>query len=303
MLNKKLEYLIECYKREDGALLLPNMDFAADEIFRRSSVVGQTVYYYPSASRLIEIARKSILDKDAQGKDFETGVVWWAGSLECAKGRMSRKWWAPEGGIYLCVSLFPELINENRGLYTLAVGVAVAEALRLWGVNVEIRWINDILLNKRKVAGILAESVFCPESAQEYLLFGIGINVNVNSFPSYLPEATSLLIETSRRWPLFALGAHVVARIALVFAQLHKWEADCIGEAQFEPVALNPVVSAFEFLSDYRGRRVVYGHDADLKPEFEAVAEYIKPDGSLLLSMENGSTLAVNSGEIRYIQD
>lgn len=297
--GERIRYLVECYRHEDASLLHAGGLEGVDELYRRSQPLGHWINYYKKTSRLMAIARDEILNEDRDGRDFPSGVVWWADSLDSSKGRMSRAWWAPLGGIYLCVAIFPELIRENRGLYSLAAGLAVTEVFRAWGLNARARWINDVLVNDRKVAGILAESVWCPDAEQEYILFGMGINVNISGFPSYLPCASSLELETGHRWSRISLGAHILARLSLRFAELHKWEADNAGESGVQP-PLNPAVNTFRLISGDVGRDVVYGHDVESAPEVTGAVRGIEPDGSLVILTEGGRIM-VNSGEIRYI--
>jgi BirA family biotin operon repressor/biotin-[acetyl-CoA-carboxylase] ligase len=297
--EKKLQYLVECYRQEDSSLLsiAKGIEYAK-EIVSRGCIIGHRIHYTEHTERLMPIARDTILEHDRQGRDFPSGVVWWAGSLGASRGRMTRTWWAPTGGIYICISFFPELIKKNRGLYSIAAGVALAGVLRNWGANAEIRWINDILLNEKKIAGILAESVTCNKSEEEFLLLGMGINVNIPSFPKELPFASSLLIETGNTWPVYALGAHIISRASLLFAELHKWEADNIGETG--ETEENPLIKHFRLLSGSIGRKVVYGNDADANPEIRGKVLDIAADGSLIIAANN-EQLALNSGEIRYI--
>ncbi len=292
-------YLVDCYRHEDISLI-ERGEGGSDELARRARFMGHTIRRHARAGRLMELARREILKEDGRGRDMPSGIVWWAGSLAGSRGRMGRIWWAPEGGLYLCVAIFPELTRKNRGLYTLAAGTAVAGVLRSWGVEARPRWINDILVKDRKVAGILAESVWCPDAGQEYILIGMGVNVNIHRFPDHLPCASSLALETGCQWDIVSLGAHIIARLSLEFAQLHKWEADSAGEDPDGSPA-NPVVTSFRLMSDDVGRRVVYGHDVEMAPETEAVIMGLHDDGALLLAVDDNEVIRVNSGEIRYL--
>lgn len=272
----------------------------AEEVARRGAEVGCEIHYYEGAERLMPLARAAILEADCQGRDIASGSVWWAGSLNQAKGRGMRTWWAPTGGIYLCLALAPFLLPRHWSLYNLGMGVAVAEVLRERGVPARLRWVNDVLIDGRKVVGMLSEGLTAPDSGQAYLLFGLGINVNIKSFPTDVPEAVSLCQVTGSEWLLLPLAAHVLARIGWVVGLLHHWEA-CLLDMEEEALLPNPVIQAWEALSNTLGRRVQYGADAELAPEFTALAVGIDRQGGLRLRLDDGTIFSVNTGEVRYV--
>jgi BirA family biotin operon repressor/biotin-[acetyl-CoA-carboxylase] ligase len=296
-----LKRLITHYQIRDSVINTGLDAETREKILRRARVVGHKVYYYKKTDRLMPLARQAILQADSNSTDLPSGCIWWAGSLDQARGRIGRSWWAPKGGLYLCLALYPSLLPENWSFYNLAVGVAIAQVLREGGVSTKIRWINDVLIKGRKIAGILTEAVMAPNSGQTYLLFGIGINANMETFPEDLALATSLSITTGKHWHTKELAAQILARIGWIFGLVHQWESDCLNT---EPGYLpqNPVIRDWNLLSDTPGRRVIYGLNAELKPELEALAQGIAPDGSLILTLDNGEEVKVNSGEIRYTE-
>ena len=291
--------LIAHYRTRDAALI-KDLDLQTKAaVLRRARVVGHRVYYCKQAERLMPLAGQAILDADREGTDLPSGCVWWADSLTRARGRMARSWWAPEGGLYLCLALYPSLFTENWSFYNMGVGVAVAQVFKEMGVLTRIRWVNDVMVQGRKIAGILTESVRAPGSGQTYLLFGMGININVDSFPEDLVHAVSLCGITGRRWSTEEIGARILARTGWIFGLIHHWESDCLNKEPADQPR-NPVISAWNLMSDTIGRRVIYGLDAEIHPEMEGVAQGLAPDGSLRLTLDNGEEVRVNSGEIRY---
>jgi BirA family biotin operon repressor/biotin-[acetyl-CoA-carboxylase] ligase len=298
---KELKRLITHYQVRDS-VINTNLDAETrKKILRRTRIVGHEVYYYKRADRLMPLAKQAILQADSNGTDLPSGCVWWADSLVQARGRIGRNWWAPKGGLYLCLALYPSLLTENWSFYNLGVGVAIAQVLKEREVSSSIRWINDILIKGRKITGILTETVRTPNSGQTYLLFGIGINANIETFPEDLVLATSLSITTGKHWPTKELAARILARIGWIFGLIHQWESDCLNA---EPGYLpqNPVIRDWNLLSDTPGRRVIYGLNAELNPELEALAQGLAPDGSLRLILDNGEEVRINSGEIRYTE-
>ena len=112
------------------------------------------------------------------------------------RGRLGRKWFSPRGGLWFSVVL--RRIETPVTLVCLAAGLAVAEAVEeLTGLKPCLKWPNDVLINGRKVCGVLVEGKFTGEKLS-YLIVGVGLNVNIplDSFPpSIRGKATSLLNE------------------------------------------------------------------------------------------------------------
>ena len=298
----RLKRLITLYDTQDMALM--GHDAMDREILTKMTygLVGREIYYLEDVKRLMPIAKEAILKADESGLSHRSGCVWLAESLIGAKGRMEREWWSPSGGVYLCIAIYPALCRELWPFYSLGIGVAITQVLREWGVPALVRWINDVLVGGKKVAGTLTEAVRCHGSGEDYILFGIGLNVNIETFPPYLTQASSLAISTGRKWPALELTAHILSRIGIIFAMLHRWEQSSIGWG-LDDMDANPVLMAFRLVSDTLGKSCLYGLDADNHPEFMAVAKDIAYDGSLILAFDDGDEIKVNTGEIRYKTD
>jgi BirA family biotin operon repressor/biotin-[acetyl-CoA-carboxylase] ligase len=121
--------------------------------------------------------------------DAPEGTVVLADVQTAGKGRKGRNWYSPEGGLWMSV-----LLNHcDNCLIPLTAAVAVCEAFQPYDIRLGIKWPNDLLLNRKKVAGILAEII------DERAILGIGINLNVLQFPDDLAEkASSILVETKK---------------------------------------------------------------------------------------------------------
>ncbi|PUA33619.1 MAG: biotin--[acetyl-CoA-carboxylase] ligase [Zestosphaera tikiterensis] len=123
----------------------------------------------------------------------EEGLVVVAEELTSGRGRLGRRWVANEGGLYFTVVLRPRYVRGLQ-LLSFAAGVAVAEALKgLHNVDVKLKWPNDVLLNEKKVAGILIEAKAEADKVR-YVLLGVGVNVN-NELPEDLRETAITLKE------------------------------------------------------------------------------------------------------------
>jgi len=130
------------------------------------------------------------------------GTVFLAESQTAGRGRLKRKWVSPAGGLWFSVVLRPKLkLAEAFGLVFVS-SLAVAEVLEeLYGLKTQVKWPNDVLVDSKKVCGILAETKLESKNV-EYVVVGVGINANfgVKSLPEDLwKTATSLEDELGRK--------------------------------------------------------------------------------------------------------
>ena len=188
------------------------------------------------------------------------------------RGRRGRQFHSPEGGLYLSTLLRPD---DAVGI-TCRAAVAAARAIEsLCGAEIQIKWVNDLYINGRKVAGILAEGVFAPDGTLSAVVLGIGINVGATEFPAALTSiATSLGNE-----------GFSVAREELAATFLNALPA-----ALTDPTAME----------EYRRRNLVPGREVTVLrggETYTAVAESITDDGHLIVRTAHGVT-ALSSGEV-----
>lgn len=273
---------------------------ASDSILQRSlNHACRHIYHLKSTERLMPLAKQAILNAETMGTSLPSGCLWIAEELISAKGRMTRQWWSPKGGIYLCLAIHPVLLHRNWAHYNLAVGAGIANALRNLGVTAFVKWVNDVFLNGKKLAGVLSETV--RSQNETYLLFGIGINVNQKAFPSDLPFATSLLMETGRKWNTTELTGAVLAEICWLFGEIEEWEAENLMEDPLVASHTNPVLLNWQAVTDTMGKTCLYGNDALNRPELRATAVGIAHNGNLILETEDHQTIKVSTGEIWYV--
>ncbi len=303
---ERLELLVRQARHRDSMLMFRPQGLARI-LERRAAGIGVPIFRSKEAERLMVPARQFLYSLESQGISAPSGFVLMAGTLSSAKGRLNRRWEAAPGGIYMAVCFVPGLLSHRWDLYGPAFGLSIAQIFREWGLSAEIRWLNDVLIGGKKAAGVLMEQVRL--TGEEWILAGIGINVNQTSFSKELPWATSLLLETGRHFPEEALAADIIARIGLNIALLHHWEAmlpDAVPDDHMDEEGLlppgqePPVISAYRRLCGFLGKRVIYGQDADRRPELTALARDILPDGSLALELDDGSTIKATTGEIRF---
>lgn len=174
------------------------------------------------------------------------GTLVFAERQTAGRGRMNRKFTSPTDGLYMSLLLRPSKAQIEPGLYTIAAAVSVAEAIeKMTKLSTEIKWVNDVLLNQKKVCGILTEGVFINNpSPSQFLVIGIGINANTPFFGEDLTEvATSMRIETDRQYNLNILAIRIINTLLGYIKHLEQREfllpyrqrLNCIGK-QIYPI-------------------------------------------------------------------
>ena len=163
----------------------------ADEIQKdlNTKYIGKQLYVYKEVSSTNTVARFLSMN------DAENGSVIISEKQTNARGRSGKAWESPLGGVWLSIVLQPNVDYSKLPLITLATGVAVAKTLERIGVEEpEIKWPNDIMINGKKVCGILTEAV-TKFNTIESVIVGVGIdaNLNVEDFPEELQEGTTTL--------------------------------------------------------------------------------------------------------------
>lgn len=171
-----------------------------------SQLVTEILRFELLPSTNLEAARRA-------GEGAAEGLCIVANEQTAGRGRLQRQWVSPKGaGIYFSILLRPPFAQTAWPLITLMAGVAVSDALReACSLETDIKWPNDILVNEKKVCGILAESAETPTGRA--VVVGIGINITNQSFPEELrSEATSIELVTGRRQELdVVLDALIIA--------------------------------------------------------------------------------------------
>ena len=241
---------------------------------------GQPVYRFETIDTTMTEATIHAEDGAAEG----TLIL--ADEQTSGRGRLGRSWVSEPGvGLYFSLVLRPPAEAARSSVLTLALGLGVARGIgEACGVQCDIRWPNDILLNDKKCCGILVESA-AEGDLLRYAIAGMGINVNQAAMPPEIADiATSLRIETGCEYLKEAVLEAVLKHCERYYEMFIERGAQ-------------PVVEAFSRASSYvRGKKVVvelgdsrtYGTTAGLDP-----------GGVLLLECEGGSIEPVLAGSVR----
>lgn len=218
-------------------------------------------------------------------KGYPSGTLVVADKQESGKGRRGRSWVSPSGtGIFMTLMIKPDINPNNASMLTLVAALAVAKAITsVTGEEAMIKWPNDIVVNSKKVCGILTEM-----NAQfdyiNHIVVGIGINVHNESFPEEISQmASSLMIEAGgKRFH----RAQIIAETMSYFEQYY----DTFLKTQ----DLSALVREYDELLVNRNKSV---RVLDPKEPFDGKAMGITPKGDLIVDTWESRKL-VSSGEV-----
>jgi BirA family biotin operon repressor/biotin-[acetyl-CoA-carboxylase] ligase len=275
----------------------------AEEIIGYGSFVGSVIDQHESLERAMLHARTHIERFENSGFSVSSGTVITARSLSGSKGRFTRSWHAPPGGLWGCLIYISTLLPRYRLLVPLCLGIACCEALRSCGADkAMIRWVNDVQIGGLKVAGFLAENFSGAISKEEYCLLGFGINVNNRQFPQALEGiATSLSHQVGEDVDLEYISYCFLAKLSWNLGLLYWWEKTRLHDLLEDDQKTSPLIKRFKELTDSLDRRVVFGFDVMNRPQYRATVTGINNAGGLNLLLEDGTEVVEYSGEIRYL--
>ncbi|MDO4614682.1 MAG: biotin--[acetyl-CoA-carboxylase] ligase [Lachnospiraceae bacterium] len=200
------------------------------------------------------------------------------GRQSAGRGRLGHTFFSPEGGLYMTLSIMPENEMLSMQMMTVAAAVAAVEAIEMTtGIRCGVKWVNDIYYRERKLAGILCEAPRRADGTLAGIVCGIGINVYQKEFPEELKNIAISLgdPETDRN----VLAANFVKRLLYWSGHLESKE----------------LMDAYREYSFLIGRSVRFKRDGR---EIEGIVSGIRDDGNLMIAVDQGETVSLNSGEI-----
>ena len=201
------------------------------------------------------------------------------------RGRRGRSWYSPQGtSVAMSLILKPKLEAENASMLTLVQAMAVAEAIEeCTNLETQIKWPNDILVNEKKVCGILTELNLEGREISSVII-GTGVNVNQEKFPEEIMEiATSLKIERGKEVD----RGNLLVRICELFERYY--------EQFLETKDLSGILQKYNTHLVSLGRTVKV---LDPKGEFTGEALGINEQGELLVQKEDKEIVKVYAGEV-----
>ncbi len=238
----------------------------------------ETVYYEETDSTNI----RAKLAGEAGGAH---GTLFVADRQAAGRGRRGRSWDSPKGVcVYMTLLLRPTLAPADAPMLTLVMALGVAEAVReLTGLEAGIKWPNDIVLNGKKICGILTE-MSTEIDYINYVVTGVGINANQDIFPEELQKtATSLFIE----------GKKQVRRSQLIAAVMARYEENY--ETFMKTEDLSGILEAYNRVLVNCGRDV---RILDPTGEYCAHASGVNERGELVVTTPEGEERRIFAGEV-----
>ena len=278
---KEEGYEIEAVRNRGYALKGFADVLSAEEIMSsiHTEWAGRQVVYFDETDSTNIQARRLAEQKAPHG----TLVV--ADRQNGGRGRRGRGWTSPSGvGIWMSLVLRPKISPASASMLTLVAALSVREGIeKETGLLAGIKWPNDLVLNGKKICGILTE--MSTELMEiQYVVPGIGINVNQTEFPDEIKEtAASLYLESGKIWK----------RSGLIAAIMEAFEKNY--DIFLETGDMSGLMEEYNQYLVNRGKEVCV-----LAPqgEYRAMADGINREGSLLVTRADGTREEIISGEV-----
>lgn len=163
------------------------------------------IFNFDKVSSTFDVAKQLM-------QQHEKGVVI-AKSQTCGKGKGQRKFVSNDGGLYFTIFYKNLQINPNFALKSVInAGLSVYEVLVSLGFNAKLKWPNDVLINGKKVCGILSETLICGDKTD--FMCGVGINVNSTCFDEFDDVATSLFLQSGKKIDIDEFAKTIISKVA-----------------------------------------------------------------------------------------
>lgn len=221
--------------------------------------------------------------------DAKEGTVLISEIQTNARGRLGKKWEAPEGGVWMSLILRPQVPPARIGLITLATGVAIAKSIRSLGVDARIKWPNDVLIHGKKISGVLTE-VNATFNEIDWIVVGIGIdsNLKLEDFSEDIRIGTTTLTE---ELPSKVDANELIAVFLNEFEKVYQLYKD--GE-------IETILKDWRDLADTIGKYVNITQTGGKITQGYVVG--INNEGSLIIERQDGTLEKIVSGELRTVE-
>jgi len=161
----------------------------------QTEIIGRTIHYFRSLPSTNDIA------KELAKRGAKEGTVIVADTQTRGRGRLRRRWISPRGGLWFSIILRPKVSPKDAPKLTLMTSVAVAKTInKLFDLKAEIKWPNDVLVNDKKICGILTETS-TKRDTLDFAVVGVGVNANFSrhDFPASLRGSSTTFKEELKR--------------------------------------------------------------------------------------------------------
>jgi len=273
-------------QRSTGYFLEHVPDIITPNLIRKrlkGNVFGKQIYHFFKIDSTNRVAMDLGYTRAAEG------TVVLAEEQTAGRGRSGRTWYSERGaGLYVTLLLRPKLSPAQAPLLTMLAGLSAHAAIRAQaGLTAELKWPNDLMLNGKKIGGILTEMHAEPTQVC-FVIVGIGINVNQEKFATDISSAASSLRKESGR-------TH--SRLELLVRLLSQFESDYnrfLREGA--PFVVQRFLSVSTFAAGHRVR-VDSGHES-----YVGTTAGLSPEGLLLVAKDEGPTVTVTAGDVTEVR-
>ncbi len=246
------------------------------------TIIGETLAKLGTPCRVEyfeTISSTNDLAKELASNGAEENTVVIAEHQTSGRGRLGRSFYSPNGtGLYFSIILRGDFEAQDALMITPACAVAVSDVLiNEYEINAQIKWVNDIYINNRKVCGILTESSFKKDGKLDWAVVGIGINLTEprGGFPDDIASIAGTLFKENTQ-NKEALCASVISRV----------------------ISICKTLKEKDFLVPYRERQFLMGKSVILPSGEEVCVTGIDNDCALVVKHHDGSESAITSGEV-----
>ena len=214
------------------------------------------------------------------------------------RGRHGRTWVSePDAGLYFSIVLRPKIEMQYLPLITLMTGVAVCDMLDELGIDADIKWVNDLHVDGRKIGGILAETTDTPKGLA--VIVGIGINIKSSNFPSEIDDTATSIEEQLSVPPAVAGGLMRPPSASQLAESLTKFLTYFYTVLQGENGPSNIIDEWRKRSTYFSGKpvRVVLENET-----LEGVTDGLESNGALRVRRNDGSLTIVNAGDVEQLR-
>ncbi|MGI6355378.1 MAG: biotin--[acetyl-CoA-carboxylase] ligase [Lentisphaerae bacterium] len=256
-------------------------DAAAVTPWLKTTVLGRRLLFFP------ELASSNLTTAEHGAAGEPEGLVVVADHQVAGRGRMARTWFSPPCcNLYVTLLLRPSLSPAAIPQLAIVTAVAIRRAIReiLPDLAVAIKWPNDLLVQNRKLCGILCEMT-CEGQKTSHAVVGFGVNVNVDAAiwpPELRPTAVSLRSATGQ----------IVNRAQLLAAILNHFEP--LYQEWLATGNLTTIRSEWQQASALEGKTVTV---TQFEQNITGKAQGITPEGALILQLQDGTEKIIHAGD------
>jgi biotin-[acetyl-CoA-carboxylase] ligase BirA-like protein len=245
----------------------------------RTRILGQSGLYFRSLTSTNDTA------KQLASSGVKEGTIVLAESQSRGKGRLGRKWFSPEGGLWFSVILRPRIKPKHALKLTLLGSVATVKTLNeLYEIGAEIKWPNDILINRGKVCGVLTEASIKGRNLS-FAVLGFGINANLDPevFPRHFRDSVATLkTQLGKKISREILLCELLENVEICY--------DLFKKGKFETI-----LDDWRKLSGFLGS---YVRIFDGQRSIEGTALDLDADGALIIRLRDQNVRRVVSGDV-----